>query len=157
MKISRLLWIGLLLATQSIHQVCLAQSTQDTTDMSMANATPIKLTTGAITHTITGKLAPKQDEHWYQFKDNQGQYAIININNYQPKDTSEIANVGVLHFHNGGQEGTKGGIIYQDCLPQSGDYRLRIARNLMATHGGVAGYQVEIVILPRYASHNLCP
>ena len=118
---------------------------------------PLRFANGAISLTFTGKLLPKQDEHWYQFNASQGQYAVINISNYQPQGASEIANVGVLHFPNGGQDGTKGGIIYQGCVPQSGNYRLRIARNLMATHGGVAGYQVEVVILPHSASRELCP
>jgi hypothetical protein len=57
---------------------------------------------------------------------------------------------------NGTQDGTKGGIIYQGCLPTTGDYRLRIARNLMATQGKTAGYKIETMILPKYASQSLC-
>ena len=167
MKISKSLWVGLLLATQSISQICvadIAKPNQNTANINMSvavadvsKATPIKFATGNITHTITAKLARNQDENWYQFTAEQGQYVVINISNYQPQGTTEIANVGVLHFPNGGQDGTKGGIIYQGCLPESGKYHLRIARNLMATHGGVAGYQVEMVILPPYASRTLCP
>ncbi|WP_240365745.1 hypothetical protein [Psychrobacter sp. KH172YL61] len=56
----------------------------------------------------------------------------------------------------GTQDGTKGGIIYQGCLPKTGKYRLRIARNLMATHGKTAGYKVEVMILPKVASQSLC-
>lgn len=168
MKINKLLWVGLLLAIQGCSQTSIAKpthipsnkidvSTPNTVPMAMAQAAPIKFATGSITHTITAKLARNQDENWYQFTAEQGQYAVINISNYQPQGTTEIANVGVLHFPNGGQDGTKGGIIYQGCLPESGKYHLRIARNLMATHGGVAGYQVEMVILPPYASRTLCP
>ena len=67
-----------------------------------------------------------------------------------------MANVGVLHLPSGAQDGTKGGIVYQGCLPETGTYKLRMARNLMATHGGKAGYHTEIVILPRSASSELC-
>ena len=70
--------------------------------------------------------------------------------------TPETADVGVLHMPNGTQEGTKGGIIYQGCLPKTGNYRLRIARNLMATQGKIAGHKVELIILPAYASESLC-
>ncbi|WP_230658792.1 hypothetical protein [Psychrobacter sp. I-STPA10] len=160
MKINKLLWVGLLLATQSISQICqadIAKPTKNTSNISMANATPISFATGNITHVITDKLARNQDEHWYQFNAQQGQYAIINISHSQAQGITETANVGVLYFPNGEQDGTKGGIIYQGCLPESGKYHLRIARNLMATHGGVAGYRVEMVILPRYASRTLCP
>lgn len=118
------------------------------------NDTPIRFANKQLSTTITGKLSPKQSERWYQFEAASGQYAIINI---APRaDTTETANVGVLHMPNGQQDGTKGGIIYQDCLPESGKYRLRIARNLMATQGKTAGYIAEIIILPQYASQVLC-
>ncbi|MGO2672349.1 MAG: hypothetical protein ACTIIO_07225, partial [Psychrobacter celer] len=82
------------------------------------------------------------------------QYAIINI--APLAGTPETANVGVLYMPNGKYDGTKGGVIYQGCLPATGEYRLRIARNLMATHGKTAGYKAEVMILPKYASKALC-
>lgn len=120
--------------------------------------TPIHFAKGALTSTITGKLKPSENEHWYRFNAGSGQYTVINIAPLAGKGigTSETANVGVLHMPNGTQDGTKGGIIYQGCLPASGEYRLRIARNLMATQGKTAGYSVEIMILPKYASESLC-
>ena len=120
--------------------------------------TPIRFAKGALTSTITGKLKPSENEHWYRFNAGSGQYTVINIAPLAGKGigTSETANVGVLHMPNGTQDGTKGGIVYQGCLPASGDYRLRIARNLMATQGKTAGYSVEIMILPKYASESLC-
>lgn len=119
-----------------------------------ASATPIKFAKGQISTTITGKLTPNENEHWYRFKANSWQYAIINLSALT--GTSETANVGVLHMPNGQQDGTKGGIIYQGCLPADGTYRLRIARNLMATQGKTAGYRAEIIVLPKYASESLC-
>ena len=116
--------------------------------------TPIQIHKGQISTTITGKLNPNQNEHWYQFEATSWQYALINI--APLAGTTETANVGVLHMPDGSQDGTKGGIIYQGCLAQTGQYKLRIARNLMATKGRTAGYKVEIVILPAYASASLC-
>lgn len=116
--------------------------------------TPIRFASGQISTKVTGKLSPKQNEHWYQFSATKGQYAIINITPLS--STSETANVGVLQMPNGTQDGTKGGIIYQGCLPASGKYRLRMARNLMATEGKTAGYTTEVIILPKYASQALC-
>lgn len=115
---------------------------------------PIRFATGAISSTTTGKLNASEDERWYRFQAGSGQYAVINI--LPLAGTSETANVGILHMPNGTQEGTKGGIIYQGCLPATGEYRLRIARNLMATKGKTAGYKVESMILPKYASESLC-
>lgn len=116
--------------------------------------TPIQFTKGAISSTVTGKLKPNENERWYHFDASSWQYAIINIASLV--GTPETANVGVLHMPNGTQDGTKGGIIYQGCLPATGEYRLRIARNLMATQGKTAGYKVEVMILPKYASESLC-
>ena len=116
--------------------------------------TPIQIHKGQISTTITGKLNPNQNEHWYQFDATSWQYALINV--APLAGTTETANVGVLHMPNGSQEGTKGGIIYQGCLPQTGNYKLRIARNLMATQGKTAGYKAEVIILPKYASESLC-
>ena len=116
--------------------------------------TTIHFAKGAISSTTTGKLSPKEDDRWYRFQAESQQYAVINI--LPLAGTSETANVGVLDMPNGTQEGTKGGIIYQGCLPAKGEYRLRIARNLMATQGKTAGYKIETMILPKYASESLC-
>ena len=115
---------------------------------------PIKFAQGAISSTVTGKLSPNEDERWYRFDATSWQYAVINI--APLTGTPETANVGVLHMPNGTQDGSKGGIVYQGCLPATGEYRLRIARNLMATEGKTTGYRVEIIILPTYASKSLC-
>ena len=99
--------------------------------------TPIRFSKGAISSVITGKLNPNDNERWYRFDATNGQYAVINM-------------------PNGTQDGSKGGIVYQSCLPATGTYRLRIARNLMATEGKIAGYKVEVMVLPTYASQPLC-
>ena len=122
--------------------------------LAKSSDSPIHFAKGAISSTVTGKLKPNENERWYRFDASSRQYAIINI--APLAGTPETANVGVLHMPNGTQDGTKGGIIYQGCLPATGKYRLRIARNLMATHGKTAGYKVEVMILPKYASESLC-
>lgn len=122
--------------------------------LAKSSDSPIHFAKGAISSTVTGKLKPNENERWYRFDASSRQYAIINI--APLAGTPETANVGVLHMPNGTQDGTKGGIIYQGCLPATGEYRLRIARNLMATHGKTAGYKVEVMILPQYASKSLC-
>lgn len=116
--------------------------------------TPIHFAKGAISSIVTGQLNPKEEARWYRFNAAAEQYAIINI--APVAGTPETANVGVLYMPNGMQDGTKGGIIYQGCLPATGEYRLRIARNLMATQGKTAGYKAEVMVLPKFASKSLC-
>lgn len=117
-------------------------------------ATPIHFDKGQVSTIITGKLLPKQDTKWYQFSATAGQFALINITPLA--GTSETANVGVLHMPDGSYDGNKGGIVYQGCLPKTGTYKLKMGRNLMATNGKTAGYRTEVIILPEYASRQLC-
>ena len=146
-----------LLTTRAINTLLLSASLISAganSAIAKSSDTPIHFAKGAISSTVTGKLKPNENERWYRFDASSWQYAIINI--APLTGTPETANVGVLHMPNGTQDGTKGGIIYQGCLPATGEYRLRIARNLMATQGKTAGYKVEVMILPKYASESLC-
>ncbi len=143
----------------SIKHVILTLTTIGLINISSADANtvtqpkPIQINRSQISTTIIGRLKPNQNEHWYQFDATSWQYAVINI--APLAGTTETANVGVIHMPDGSQDGTKGGIIYQGCLAQKGQYKLRIARNLMATKGRTAGYKVEVIILPKYASESL--
>ena len=146
-----------LLTTRTINTLLLSASLISVganSALAKSSDTPIHFAKGAISSTVTGKLKPNENERWYRFDASSWQYAIINI--APLTGTPETANVGVLHMPNGTQDGTKGGIIYQGCLPATGEYRLRIARNLMSTQGKTAGYKVEVIILPKYASESLC-
>ena len=146
-----------LLTTRTINTLLLSASLISVganSALAKSSDTPIHFAKSAISSTVTGKLKPNENERWYRFDASSWQYAIINI--APLTGTPETANVGVLHMPNGTQDGTKGGIIYQGCLPATGEYRLRIARNLMATQGKTAGYKVEVMILPKYASESLC-
>ena len=69
---------------------------------------------------------------------------------------AEFANVGVIISPTGNVDGGKGGTVYQGCLPQSGNYTIRIARNLMATNGGAAGFVAKLTILPVGKSQQKC-
>ena len=129
-------------------------STGTSNALAKTGDTTIHFAKGAVSSVVTGKLKPNEDERWYRFNASAAQYAIINI--APLAGTPETANVGVLYMPNGKYDGTKGGVIYQGCLPATGEYRLRIARNLMATHGKTAGYKAEVMILPKYASKALC-
>ena len=114
----------------------------------------IKFNQGSVVGTVKGQIASGEHDTWYQFDAQKGQYAVINL--LPNPGSPEVANVGVLHMPSKRQNGGKGGIVYQGCLPEDGQYKLRIARNLMATEGKIAGYRAEIIILPKYASTELC-
>ncbi|WP_296404501.1 hypothetical protein [Psychrobacter sp.] len=108
----------------------------------------------SIATSVQGTLSHGLNSISYNLNAEKGQYAIINMT---PKiGATEFANVGVLQMPSGKESGGKGGIVYQGCLPETGNYKLRISRNLMATNGKAAGYVAEVVILPKYASEDLC-
>ena len=115
---------------------------------------PIYFNHGATNATVQGKLINHQANHYYHFTAKRGQYTTIRL--HPRKGYPEFANVGVLTMPSGYQDGGKGGVIYQGCLPETGTYHLRIARNLMATHGQTAGYQATVNILPLAASQSRC-
>lgn len=119
-----------------------------------APTTPIYFAKNATQKTVVGSIPRGEERHFYRFKAFQGQYMTITL--LPRRGFPEFANVGVVTSPSGQEEGGKGAIIYQGCLTESGSYRLRIARNLMATHGERAGYQIKMVILPRKQSQANC-
>lgn len=101
-----------------------------------------------------GQLSPKQDSLLYQFKASKNQYATLVL--MPRRGYAEFANVGVIISPTGNDDGGKGGIVYQSCLPQSGNYTIRIARNLMASNGGAAGFIAKLTILPVGKNQQKC-
>ena len=101
-----------------------------------------------------GQLSPKQDSLLYQFNASKNQYATLVL--MPRRGYAEFANVGVIISPTGNVDGGKGGIVYQGCLPQSGNYTIRIARNLMASNGAAAGFIAKLTILPVGKSQQKC-
>lgn len=115
---------------------------------------PLYFGKNQITKVWSGKLSPKQDDVLYQFQASKNQYTTLEL--FPRKGFAEFANVGVITSPNGKSDGGKGGVVYQGCLPQSGNYRLRMSRNLMATNGGAAGFVAKLTILPVGKSQQKC-
>lgn len=108
--------------------------------------TPLSFAKHSTSLTVSGVLMPKQTAKTYSFLAKKGQYMQVEL--FPKAKIAEFATVGEVTTPSGMMQGDKGGVIYQGCLPETGKYRLRVARNLMATHGGKAGYVAKIVILP---------
>lgn len=106
-------------------------------------AKEIRFEPGSICTRVKGKLAKGQIETLYKLEAREGQHMIVNI---APGGGTETANACVVIAPSGEQDGNKGGIVYDHVLTETGEYTVRVGRNLMATEGGVAGYTLEIVI-----------
>lgn len=100
------------------------------------------------------QLSPKQDSLLYQFNASKNQYATLVL--MPRRGYAEFANVGVIISPTGNFDGGKGGTVYQGCLPQSGNYTIRIARNLMASNGAATGFVAKLTILPVGKSQQKC-
>ena len=116
--------------------------------------TPIYFGKNQISKVWSGKLLPTQDGVVYQFNASKNQYTTLQL--LPRRGYAEFANVGVITSPTGKSDGSKGGIVYQGCLPETGTYTLRIGRNLMATHGGTAGFIAKLTILPIRQSQQQC-
>lgn len=111
---------------------------------SAAPPTRIRFETGAITARVKGTIPRGRDEALYVLSAREGQHMIVSL--APGAKGLELANAGEVRSPSGAQEGGKGGVIFDKVLAETGDYTIRVARNLMATHGGAAGYTVEIVV-----------
>jgi hypothetical protein len=99
---------------------------------------------GSICARIPGQIPPKQVDTYFVIGAKKGQHLTVNL---APGPRSmEFANSGTVRKPSGQEEGTKGGIVYDEDLTETGDYRIRVGRSLMATHGGRAAFVLEIVI-----------
>lgn len=61
-----------------------------------------------------------------------------------------LATGGEVRAPSGRQDGQHGGVIYDHRLVETGDYIIRVARNLMADGSGRGAFVLEVVILPPY-------
>lgn len=104
----------------------------------------IRFALGSICARVPGQIPPKQVDTYFVVGAKKGQHLTVNL---APGPRSmEFANVGTVRKPSGGEEGTKGGIVYDEDLTETGDYRIRVARSLMGSHGGRAAFVLEIVI-----------
>lgn len=104
----------------------------------------VRFEPGAICARVPGSLAPRQDSAYFVVRASQGQHMLVNL---APGPSGrEFANVGVVTSPSGAQDGGKGGRVFDATLAESGDYTIRVGRNLMATRGGRAGFVLEIVV-----------
>jgi hypothetical protein len=104
----------------------------------------IRFEKGAICARVRGQLAAGQDAVNYGLQAREGQRLIVNL--APAGEGIEFANSATVTAPSGAQEGGKGGVIYDGKLAESGEYKIRVGRNLMATQGGKAGFVLEVVI-----------
>jgi len=92
-----------------------------------SSACPIRIrfAPGAYAGQARAVLTGQGMERWFVVRARAGQTMIVIVD-------GKGATGGEVHFPGGGQDGGPGGRIYDDTLPSTGDYRIRVTESLMA-------------------------
>jgi hypothetical protein len=106
----------------------------------------IRFMTGAISAQAKGQLSKGRTEVFYVVKAKTGDHMIVNIISTTPG----FATGGEVVAPSGEGEGQHGGIIFNSDLKETGDFKIRVARNLMAGERAGGSFILEIVITPSY-------
>ena len=100
----------------------------------------IKFARRATVARVSGYLSGVRDEKWFVLRAQANQHVRIEIK-------GRGATRGVLIFPSGKQDGGPGGIIFDDVIDESGDYRIRVTESSMA-NAWRGRFNVTIEILP---------
>ena len=90
-----------------------------------AKETRIRFKRGAIVASAQGRLSKVGDEVYFVLKAKAGQHMRVTIK-------GQGATRGVVIFPSGKQDGQPGGLIFDDDLDETGDYRIRVTESQMA-------------------------
>lgn len=107
----------------------------------------IKFMPGAVSAQVRGQLTKdKNREAFFVVNAKAGDHMIVNIISLTPG----LATGGGVTSPTGKQDGQHGGIIFNSDLTETGDYRIRVDRNLMGTERIDGAFILEVVITPSY-------
>jgi hypothetical protein len=110
-------------------------------------ATRIRFMRGAMSAQVRGQLTKdKSMEALYVVSARAGEHMIVNI----IPVTRGLLTGGVVTSPSGKQEGQHGGMIFNQELTETGDYTIRVARNLMGTERLDGSFILEVVVTPSY-------
>ena len=93
---------------------------------------------GAISSQVSGSLSGPNSEVCFVAGARAGQQMRVNVNGAGPTR-------GTVKFPSGGGDGQPGGLIYDDTLPETGDYRICVTESQMANPWN-GKFTVDVVI-----------
>jgi hypothetical protein len=110
-------------------------------------ATRIRFARGAISAQARGRLTrDKGADATYVLGAKAGDHMIVNIIPL----TDGLATAGEVTSPSGKQDGQHGGVVFNADLTETGDYTVRVTRNLMGTERADGEFILEVVIAPAY-------
>lgn len=98
----------------------------------------IRFKRGATAARVRGSLRGVGDEALFVLRARSGQHMRVNI-------SGAGATRGVVLFPSGKQDGGPGGLIFDDVLTETGDYRIRVTESSMA-EGWRGSFVLEVEI-----------
>lgn len=107
-----------------------------------AQKTPqrVSFARGATVARVTGHLNGVRDEALFVLRAGAGQHMRVEIN-------GRGATRGVVIFPSGKQDGGPGGVVFDDNIDETGDYRIRVTESSMANEWR-GSFVLKIEILP---------
>jgi len=99
---------------------------------------------GATVARVTGHLSGVGDEAVFVLRAGRGQHMRVEI-------TGRGATRGVVIFPSGKQDGGPGGVVFDDKIDETGDYRIRVTESSMA-NAWRGSFVLKINILPAVQS-----
>ena len=112
-----------------------------------ARATRIRFTRGAISAQVRGQLTKdKNADAFFVVRAKAGDHMIVNIIPL----TQGLATGGEVTAPSGQGGGQHGGVIFNSDLTETGDYTIRVTRNLMGTERADGLFILEVVVAPSY-------
>ena len=99
---------------------------------------------GATVARARGYLRGMRDSAWFVLHAGAGQYMRININ-------APDATRGTVIYPSGKQDGQPGGVIFDDTIDETGDYKIGVTESQMA-NAWRGNFTVVVEILPRAQS-----
>lgn len=120
--------------------------------VSAADTTRIVFPEGALSAQVQGRLTLDNDAGvFYRARANAGDRMIVNI----ISRTKDFATSGEVRAPSGAQDGHHGGIIFAGAVPDSGDYTIRVGRNLMTGERVDGDFTLEVLVLPPYLDREM--
>ena len=96
---------------------------------------------GATVASASGYLRGIRDSAWFVLRAGAGQHMRININ-------ARDATRGTVIYPSGKQDGQPGGVIFDDTIDETGDYKIGVSESPMA-NSWRGNFTIVIEILPR--------
>ncbi len=106
-----------------------------------SRTTRVKFMPGAISAQVRGQLV-KNAETFFVVKAQAGQHMLVNIIPL----TRGLMTGGIVFSPSGQEDGQHGGLIFDDDLTETGDYKIRVDPNLMGSERLDGAFMLEVVI-----------